>query len=423
MLVKLQDRIGKLLLSRQWSDCVFKINSTYIYAHRVILASASPVFDAMLYGSLAEVDVINIYDIDLEAFKCMLSYIYTDKSSIPSIENACKLLYASIKYMLHHLQGICKIYIMKNLSISNALEILDFAIVIHDDFLMKAAMQVICTHPKYVFLETDYHPHPLTMLEIAKQETINISEIDLLDIINKWYLNECDIQGINISMDSVQKILIDSEILHKIRFSSMSMSDYSKIHSIINHLPHETLHKMTNNAQLSKITLSPRKKVNIVWHYCICRYFKSSYPLWVDSSTSSLQVIIIANKTVLVNSFKITSRLSPPNLQWPFSNLSNDYNENIKVEVVDNYQNIMAETNICSKANFNDYLNINLNEPIVFRNKEPYTVRFKWNMEELSTMVAQYPQQFVSDIGSKNGITFSIKNQEATFICGITYSL
>ena len=50
------------------------------HCHKVFLAMASPVFEAMFYGGLAETQrEIKILDVQPEAFSAMLSYIYTDK--------------------------------------------------------------------------------------------------------------------------------------------------------------------------------------------------------------------------------------------------------------------------------------------------------------------------------------------------------
>ena len=46
----------------------------------MFLAMASPVFEAMFYGGLAETKrEIKILDVQPEAFNAMLSYVYTDE--------------------------------------------------------------------------------------------------------------------------------------------------------------------------------------------------------------------------------------------------------------------------------------------------------------------------------------------------------
>ena len=50
------------------------------HCHKMFLAMASPVFEAMFYGGLAETKrEIKILDVQPEAFSAMLSYVYTDE--------------------------------------------------------------------------------------------------------------------------------------------------------------------------------------------------------------------------------------------------------------------------------------------------------------------------------------------------------
>lgn len=75
--VEVKQRGSYLLQSAQWSDCTFLVgtepNQMVIAGHRLILAMASPVFEAMFYGGMAERnDPIPILDVQPEAFKALL---------------------------------------------------------------------------------------------------------------------------------------------------------------------------------------------------------------------------------------------------------------------------------------------------------------------------------------------------------------
>lgn len=69
---------GKLLLQTgQWIDCTFLVgnepNQIVIKGHKLILAMASPVFEAMFFGGMPEInDPILILDVQPEAFKALL---------------------------------------------------------------------------------------------------------------------------------------------------------------------------------------------------------------------------------------------------------------------------------------------------------------------------------------------------------------
>jgi hypothetical protein len=67
----------------------------------MFLAMASPVFEAMFYGGLAETArEIKILDVQPDAFSALLDYIYTDTVQLNSFELVCDICYAAKKYML-----------------------------------------------------------------------------------------------------------------------------------------------------------------------------------------------------------------------------------------------------------------------------------------------------------------------------------
>lgn len=65
-----------LLETGKWADCHFLVGQEpgqMLAGHKLILAMASPVFEAMFYGGLAEKnDPIPILDLDPSAFKSLL---------------------------------------------------------------------------------------------------------------------------------------------------------------------------------------------------------------------------------------------------------------------------------------------------------------------------------------------------------------
>lgn len=68
-------RGAHLLNTGQLSDCTFSVGGVTQKAHRLVLAAASPVFEAMLYGPMVEAssnNPITIPDIAPEIFKILL---------------------------------------------------------------------------------------------------------------------------------------------------------------------------------------------------------------------------------------------------------------------------------------------------------------------------------------------------------------
>lgn len=75
---KLEQRCGYLLTSGQWTDCTFVVgsesNQVEIQAHKLVLAMTSPVFEAMFFGGLSDLNnlTIPIPDVQPEAFRALL---------------------------------------------------------------------------------------------------------------------------------------------------------------------------------------------------------------------------------------------------------------------------------------------------------------------------------------------------------------
>jgi speckle-type POZ protein len=73
--------LGRLLDHTDGTDVSFIVDGENFPAHRAVLAARSPVFKAMLFGSMAEAAMssITLHDIAPATFKAMLCFIYTDE--------------------------------------------------------------------------------------------------------------------------------------------------------------------------------------------------------------------------------------------------------------------------------------------------------------------------------------------------------
>lgn len=74
---KVEERGAQILQSGQWADCTFLVGrdeeKTRFPAHKLFLAMASPVFDCMLNGPIAnKEEFIEIPDVKPGAFRALL---------------------------------------------------------------------------------------------------------------------------------------------------------------------------------------------------------------------------------------------------------------------------------------------------------------------------------------------------------------
>ncbi|XP_051173139.1 speckle-type POZ protein-like [Leptopilina boulardi] len=110
------------------SDVVFQIENEVIPAHKLMLASVSPVFDSMFAHQMREniTNIVQIENADPNAFKEMLRYIYTGE--IENLKNVVFGLYElADKYDITKLRLICEEFFERCLSIDNVIGILEHA--------------------------------------------------------------------------------------------------------------------------------------------------------------------------------------------------------------------------------------------------------------------------------------------------------
>lgn len=184
--IEVKQRGAYLLQSGQWSDCTFLVgsepNQVVINGHKLILAMASPVFEAMFYGGMAERnEPIAILDVQPEAFKALLDYIYADDINITSFDKACELCYGAKKYMLPHLVKECTRYLWSDLYPRNACRAYEFARLFEENVLMEKCIQIISTNTMEVLNDSSFEDVELnTVITVFSLDHLNIdSELDL----------------------------------------------------------------------------------------------------------------------------------------------------------------------------------------------------------------------------------------------------
>ncbi|CAL4200794.1 unnamed protein product, partial [Meganyctiphanes norvegica] len=75
--------------------------------HRIILAMWSDVWQAMLFGPLAESDTIALEGDDPEVMGCVLHYMYTGKAKLQDVSFTAQIYLLANKYDLNHLETLC----------------------------------------------------------------------------------------------------------------------------------------------------------------------------------------------------------------------------------------------------------------------------------------------------------------------------
>ncbi|XP_014226060.1 speckle-type POZ protein B-like [Trichogramma pretiosum] len=135
-----------ILLDENLSDIKLKTAcGKKIPAHRIMLATASPVFRAMFNHDMLEnkSEIVDMIDVSHDSAVEMLRYIYTSTVETQEFCKTAELLVAADKYQLEELKNKCEQILISNISAKNAIEALTIAVNYNLSCLKKNAINLI----------------------------------------------------------------------------------------------------------------------------------------------------------------------------------------------------------------------------------------------------------------------------------------
>ncbi|XP_042229922.1 BTB/POZ and MATH domain-containing protein 3-like isoform X2 [Homarus americanus] len=106
---------------------------------------SSPVFEAMLYGPLAEKDVLFLNDDQPEAFRCLLDYIYSNNINFTGVEFTHQVYHLAHKYQLDEICQICSENLAEEITEENFPFVYDTALFFDDHKLLQRCEEVLIT--------------------------------------------------------------------------------------------------------------------------------------------------------------------------------------------------------------------------------------------------------------------------------------
>ncbi|KAL7291184.1 hypothetical protein TKK_0015099 [Trichogramma kaykai] len=116
-----------------------------IPAHKVVLASASPVFKAMFCHDMLETksQTVDMADISHDAALAMMRYIYTGILDIPELSLAAEILKAADKYLIEDFERIWQQKLISSISTENVMKLLKIADTCDSKYLKEEAVEFI----------------------------------------------------------------------------------------------------------------------------------------------------------------------------------------------------------------------------------------------------------------------------------------
>lgn len=177
------------------TDVVLEVGSELFYAHRVVLAAASPYFKAMFTGGLKECEMnrVKLQGISATALSKLIIFMYTGRIRVTE-NTVCQLLPAATMLQVTNVIQACCDFLERQLDPSNAIGICSFAEQHGCIELCKKANQYIESHFSQIcqeeeFLQLNVHQ----LITLIKKDELNVQdEKEVYNAVIKWVRHDED---------------------------------------------------------------------------------------------------------------------------------------------------------------------------------------------------------------------------------------
>ncbi|GBN16480.1 Speckle-type POZ protein [Araneus ventricosus] len=155
---KFLDELRFLYQKQIVSDTVIKTASASFPAHKTVLCASSSIFKDLLSNDSREksIDFIEIEDLEDDTVSRMLLFLYTNSLEDIQWDTAKKLYHASVVYQIYRLKFDCSCFLLENLRVSNACDLLLLAHEHSDDRLKSAVEDYICVYDEEIFTSDEW---------------------------------------------------------------------------------------------------------------------------------------------------------------------------------------------------------------------------------------------------------------------------
>ncbi|XP_057371374.1 BTB/POZ domain-containing protein 9-like [Daphnia carinata] len=236
----LSDNLNTLLLSDNYQDITLIVENQRIPAHKIILASRSEYFRALLFGGLLESQKseIELKGISAAAFHVLLKYVYTGYVSLSNMKEELvkDLLGLAHQYAFPELEQSVSDYLKSILSQTNMCLVYDVANLYQLRALMEACRQYADKHATDILQsEAFLQLSPGTLCDLLQRDSFCVAEIEIFRAVLRWWhhnsYDDCIVKEdtsneLNSVLKSVRLPLITlSELLNEVRPSHLVSSD------------------------------------------------------------------------------------------------------------------------------------------------------------------------------------------------------
>uniref|UniRef100_A0A182W4U5 BTB domain-containing protein n=1 Tax=Anopheles minimus TaxID=112268 RepID=A0A182W4U5_9DIPT len=183
-------RLESLVNNEFCSDVTFIVGKSKqrIYAHKLLLVTASEYFYVMFFGNFVEANrnEVTLEDVDPDMFLVILRYIYCLKVDI-TIYNMRDIFDCSRKYMLTDLQQLLGCFLGDQIDERSALTIFNINCYYGFTTVDETCLELIRNNPLYYFNHVDFATiHRESLFKIFSSWTINCTDDQLSSALDIW---------------------------------------------------------------------------------------------------------------------------------------------------------------------------------------------------------------------------------------------
>uniref|UniRef100_A0A1E1XGJ9 BTB/POZ domain-containing protein 9 n=1 Tax=Amblyomma aureolatum TaxID=187763 RepID=A0A1E1XGJ9_9ACAR len=219
----LAEHIGRLCLQPEYSDVTLVVEDVRLPAHRLVLASCSSYFRALLYGGMRESkqqDVV-LQDTPLRAFELLLRYIYTGQLRLSGLQECVVLevLELAHQYGFLELESGVSGYLERVLGVRNVCRIYDRACLYQLEPLARACRRFADRHaPAILQSDAFLQLSPSVLEEMIGRDSFFAPEVDIFRAVCSWASHNPNVQEPRPILDKVRlPLLTVQELLNVVR--------------------------------------------------------------------------------------------------------------------------------------------------------------------------------------------------------------
>lgn len=254
----LVEQLAQLCMNADNADVTFTVKGQHLPAHRIILATRSEYFRALLFGALKESKQNEItLHVSVDAFKYLMKYIYTGSLSLKQmkIRDILDTLELAHQYGFIDLQKALANYLGKVIGMSNVCVILETARLLDltelsstcYTFMDENANSII---QSYNFRRISYE----ALFGLLQRDTFAADEFDIFNAVRDWYLYNADKPSKAMQTNRAEKLY------NLVRFTLMSQHELLNVVRSANVLSPNRLLDIL--AEKEKLTVLPYRAVS-----------------------------------------------------------------------------------------------------------------------------------------------------------------